>query len=113
MNPSLSQIAVAASIACLMSFPASAATSNVFQCSANSLISVGDKLATAMKKCDPPTSATKISRPKGFVGYYDMKYYEAYEVEEWLYDRGPTSFVTYLTFTNGVLTAIEIGEYGQ
>jgi hypothetical protein len=113
MKLSLFQIALAAGILCLTSFPAPAATSNVFQCSTNSLIYVGDKLATAMMKCDPPTSATKISRPKGFVGYYDMKYYEAYEVEEWLYDRGPTSFVTHLTFTNGVLTAIEIGEYGR
>jgi hypothetical protein len=34
------------------------------------------------------------------------------ETDEWVYNPGPSSFMTYLTFTNGVLTNIKSGEYG-
>jgi hypothetical protein len=66
-----------------------------------------------MMKCDPPTTTTRRS-----VAAYPAPYplYTVYfvpaETEEWVYNLGPTSFIMYLTFTNGVLTSIESGDYG-
>ena len=33
--------------------------------------------------------------------------------EVWIYDFGPTKFTYYLTFVNGRLTRIQVGEYGS
>ena len=33
--------------------------------------------------------------------------------EVWIYDFGPTKFTYYLTFFNGRLTRIQVGEYGS
>ena len=99
MKRSLSEIILAVTIICLMSSSAPAMTSDNFRCPNGALIRVNDKLATVKMKCDPPTSA--------------KAYYEAFEMEEWVYNLGPTSFVTYLTFRNGVLTNIQMSdEYG-
>jgi hypothetical protein len=34
-------------------------------------------------------------------------------VEEWTYDLGPTKFVRYLIFENGILQEIHLGDYGD
>ncbi|HTZ40992.1 MAG TPA: DUF2845 domain-containing protein [Syntrophales bacterium] len=103
---------------CLISSSLPASSTDTFRCPNGTLIRVNDKLTTVVMKCDPPTLATKREltgiRP-GYPwsadgGYYG--YYEKIELEEWVYNLGPTSFMMYLTFTNGVLTSIESGEYG-
>ena len=33
--------------------------------------------------------------------------------EEWVYNFGPTKFIYYLTFINGRLERIKVGEYGS
>jgi hypothetical protein len=113
MKPLLSEIVLAVTIVCLISSSAPAMTHNTFRCPNGSLIQINDKLSTVMTKCDPPTSASKRSIA-GWTGYpLDVVYYGAADIEEWIYDLGPTSLVMYLTFTNGVLTRIESGEYGH
>jgi hypothetical protein len=37
---------------------------------------------------------------------------ELIEIEEWVYNFGPTQFLRYLIFENGVLVEIETGAYG-
>ena len=112
MKRSLSEIILAATIICLISSFAPATTFDTFRCPNGSIIQVKHKLATVMMKCDPPTSATKRSETRAPTGYLYAGYYETVEIEEWVYNLGPTSFVMYLTFENGVLRKIESGEYG-
>ena len=113
MRRSLSEVILAAAIICLISSSAPAMTHDTFRCPNGPIIQINDKLATVMMKCDPPTSATKRSvaaYPTGYPLY--RVYYLTAETDEWVYNLGPTSFVVYLTFTNGVLTNIESGGYG-
>lgn len=79
-----------------------AATSDTFRCFNGTLVRINDKLTIVMKKCGPPTYSSRL--PAG--------YYGTLEIEEWVYNLGPASFIMYLTFTRGVLTSIESGEYG-
>jgi len=118
MKRTLSTILSAVLLVCLISSSLPASSTDTFRCPNGTLIRVNDKLTTVVMKCDPPTLATKREltgiRP-GYPwsadgGYYG--YYEKIELEEWVYNLGPTSFMMYLTFTNGVLTSIESGEYG-
>ena len=37
---------------------------------------------------------------------------ELVDVEEWVYNLGSLQFVRYLTFENGILVNIELGDYG-
>ena len=118
MKGALSSVLLAAMMVFLLSSTSYATTFDTFRCPNGTLIRVNDKLTTVVMKCDPPTMATKRYitgiRP-GYPwsadgGYYG--YYEKIEIEEWIYNLGPTSFLMYLTFTNGVLTGIESGDYG-
>ena len=85
----------------------SATTFNQFRCPDGSLILVNDRISEVRKKCGPPTEASRRQERIGW-GYV----LETVEIEEWTYNLGPTSFMTYLTFENGRLTRIESGEYG-
>ena len=102
MKKALSVIIFAVTLLCLINSSASAATSDTFRCPNGSLVRINDKLAMVMKKCGPPTYSSRL--PAG--------YYGTLEIEEWVYNMGPASFIMYLTFTRGVLTSIESGEYG-
>jgi hypothetical protein len=118
MKRTLSAILLVATFVCLVSSSSFAASTDTFRCPNGTLIRVNDKLATVVLKCDPPTLVTKREvtgiRPgypwSSVGGYYG--YYEKIEIEEWVYNLGATSFMMYLTFTNGVLTSIESGDYG-
>jgi hypothetical protein len=37
---------------------------------------------------------------------------ELVTIEEWEYNLGPTKFIRYLTFENGWLVSIALGDYG-
>jgi hypothetical protein len=109
----LSEIVLAVTIVCLISSSVSAMTHDIFRCPNGALVRINDKLATMLMKCDRPTSATHrnvAAYPSPDPLY--IVYYVPAETDEWVYKLGPTSFITYLTFTNGVLTNIETGEYG-
>jgi hypothetical protein len=109
----LSEIVLAVAIVCLISSSALPMTHDTFRCPNGTLVRISDKLATVMMKCDPPTSATKrnvAAFPSPYPLY--IVYYVPAETDEWVYNLGPTSFVMYLTFMNGVLINIESGGYG-
>ena len=72
------------------------------------LVSVGDSEATVLERCGPPTSAD-TERPvrrrrNGLVARC--------VIDRWTYDRGPTEFVRTLRFEDGVLTSVDVGDYG-
>jgi hypothetical protein len=104
----LPRIALAALLLCCLCASASATTMDRFRCPNGAIISVNDKLTTVSMRCDPPTMATRRTVATGA-----YEYFRTIEVEEWVYNQGPTSFVYYLTFENGVLMRIESGEYGN
>ncbi len=98
---------------CLISSSAPATTHDIFRCPNGTLVRINEKLATVMMKCDPPTSATHrnvAAYPSPYPLF--IVYYVPADTDEWVYNLGPTSFMMYLTFTNGVLTNIESGGYG-
>jgi len=109
MKRSLPKMILAVIITCLICSPALAATSDTFRCPNGSLIRINDRVETVMKKCGPPTTRSVRG---GLTGYADVQYYGNFDTEEWVYNLGPTSFIMYLTFINGVLASIESGEYG-
>ena len=108
---------LAAIVLGLLAFSAHATTSDTFRCPNGSLIHVNDKVSTVSMKCDPPTSVSRrtvagvSTGHLGGTGYLYSGYYPV-EIEEWVYNLGPASFMMYLTFTNGLLTRIESGDYG-
>jgi len=89
---------------------AEATTSDTFRCPNGAIVSVNDRLSTVARKCDAPTSTARRSVTRGLAPY---GYYEVVEIEEWTYNLGPSVFVYYLTFENGVLVRIESGGYGD
>ena len=118
MKRTMTVILLAAAMTAMASSSSFSTSSDTFRCPNGTLVRVNDKLATVVIKCDPPTYVTKRQvtgirpgypwAPDG--GYYG--HYEKIEIEEWIYNLGPTSFLMYLTFTNGVLSSIESGDYG-
>ena len=85
----------------------SATTFDHLRCPKGSLISINDRISEVRRKCGSPTEASQRQERKGW-GYV----LETVEIEEWTYNQGPTSFMSYLTFENGILIRIESGEYG-
>lgn len=96
------------------------------------IVTIGETRAAVRAKCGEPTSVEvryekRIQRdfyrdlfpPRGTERlrerekYRDPLFVEVYvEIEEWTYNLGPTSFVRYLTFENGRLVDIAMGDYG-
>jgi len=113
MKRSLSKVILVVALVCLVYSSAPAMTHDTFRCPNGTLILINDRLVTVMMKCDRPTSATKRSVAAWPSPYPLYKvYYMSAETDEWVYNLGPTSFIMYLIFTNGVLTRIESGDYG-
>jgi hypothetical protein len=106
------RIAVTASLALITSVvtysTAVATTFDRFRCPNGHIISVNQKISEVAIKCDPPTLVTKRTETRG--PYDDLI---TVEVEEWVYNQGPSLFIYFLTFRNGRLTRIETGEYGN
>ncbi len=93
------------------------------------LVTRGDRMYVVLMKCGEPTYRSiryekSIKRdffrdisPNG-----DRREEEAYrdpflveefvEIQEWVYNFGSLQFIRYLTFENGILVHIEIGDYG-
>ena len=92
----------------LCALPAWATTYDRFQCPNGSIISLNDRLSTVTVKCDPPTAVTRRTVTTG-----SLDFFRTVDVEEWIYNRGPTYFLYYLIFENGILKRIESGEYGK
>ena len=94
---------------CLACPAAHATTSDTFRCPNGALIATGDRLSTAIVRCDAPTVISRRTVTRGL----PFGYYETVDLEEWTYNLGPSSFMYYLTFENGFLQRIESGSYGN
>jgi hypothetical protein len=106
----------------------SAGLSFAFRCG-SSLVNEGDRQPEVIQKCGKPDyieswEEERISKDYPSVFEYDPKIlsYRRYRqpflvkeyvtIEVWTYNPGPNRFVRYLTFENGILIEITIGERG-
>ncbi|HMK60499.1 MAG TPA: DUF2845 domain-containing protein [Dissulfurispiraceae bacterium] len=105
------------------------ASEDTFRCGLN-VVAVGDSKYQVLAKCGKP-SDKDVRREKRIKRdlYRDLfpppgqgereRYREPFlveeyvNIEEWTYDRGPSSLITVLTFENGKLVAVETDGYGN
>lgn len=91
-------------LAALIAGPALAAEETGFYCKER-LVKINESRAEVELKCDPPTSRDRrIETTPGL---------RVVTVDEWFYNFGPQRFVRTLTFENGKLVRIEVGDYGR
>jgi len=109
----------------LFAAPSQAVDSD-FRCGTE-IISVGDRKFDVLRKCGEPSNVEvrqeiRTKRDFGSVELEPKKRIEIYPrpflvdelvtIEEWEYNSGPTKFIRYLTFENGFLMNIALGDYG-
>jgi hypothetical protein len=99
-----------------------------FRCGTE-LVDEGDSKYEVMHKCGDPNhieswEEERIQRDFGLSREYNSRsgrynWYRApflvkekVRIEEWTYNRGPTDFIRYLRFENGILTSIARGDKG-
>ncbi len=88
------------------------------------IISVGDRKSDVLRNCGQPANVEvrqeeRIKRDLGsaFAPPEETRrpplfLREFVTIEEWEYNLGPTQFIRYLTFENGILVRIATGDYG-
>jgi hypothetical protein len=99
-------LALAAGVVFLMgalSISYGASTYDSFHCQNGNLVTLYDKIGEVAIRCDPPTFASKRT---------EVRHRESFEIEEWTYNLGSSSFIYTLSFVNGILTRIESGDHG-
>jgi len=99
-----------------------------FRCD-KGIVSRGDRMFDVLVKCGEPTyRSTRYEKRIKKDFFRDIfpdgnkREEEAYrepflveefvEIQEWAYNFGSLQFIRYLTFENGILVVIEIGDYG-
>ena len=99
-----------------------------FRCGTE-LVDEGDTKYEVLHKCGEPShieswEEERIQRDYGLRREYDSRtgqYHwsrapllvkERVKIDEWTYNRGPTEFIRYLRFENGILTNISTGDKG-
>jgi hypothetical protein len=71
------------------------------------LVVAGADQAEVAAKCGPPTHvATRHERRR----FHSLTFRST--VDLWTYDRGPYEFVRTLTFADGILQSVTVGDYG-
>ena len=89
------------------------------------IVSRGDTKYEVLSKCGEPTWSEFYQEERLARDFYNPYVFDGRRqsrvprfvreivfVEEWIYNFGSTKFLRYLTFENGRLVDIEIGEYG-
>jgi len=114
---------ISSTLLILLLLVASGASTSDFRCGSG-IISPGDRRFDVLRKCGNPDNVevreeVRIKRDLGarlFLpgeeppGFLFAKVLVT--VEEWEYNLGPGRFIRYLTFENGRLIKINIGDYG-
>ena len=91
------------------------------------LVSIGDTKSQVINKCGEPDHIESweeemIKKDHDYSDDHDRSYRgyrepflvkEYVKIEEWTYNRGPTSFIRYLLFENGRLKKINLGDKGS
>lgn len=90
------------------------------------IVSIGDTKSQVINKCGDPDhieswEEERIKKDR-YYSYDNDRSYEDYRepflvkeyvrIEEWTYNRGPTTFIRYLLFENGRLKKINLGDKG-
>jgi hypothetical protein len=75
------------------------------------VISTGAKKAEVLLRCGEPAWRDEYQE-EWYESGADLFIPHAAEEQVWVYNFGPTQFLRYLTFRNGVLQTIETGEHG-
>jgi hypothetical protein len=76
--------------------PALDGTSSL-QCSGGTVVS-GDSEDSVREKCGDPQKVTREDADSPII---------------WFYNFGPTEFVSYVSFTDGIVERIQMGGYGE
>jgi len=76
------------------------------------LVTTGDSKAEVLVRCGTPDWRDRWSEKviEDFAGLHERRV--SLEREQWIYNFGPQSFLRFLVFENGKLTAITTGSYG-
>jgi hypothetical protein len=112
-------------VAILFLAAASQAADSDFRCG-NEIISVGDRKFDVLRKCGEPSNVevrqeirtrnlgSVVLGPEKRIQVYPAPFLvdELVTIEEWEYSLGPSKFIRYLTFENGLLVNIALGDYG-
>ena len=91
-----------------------------------SIVSIGDTKPQVIDKCGEPDhiefwEEERVKKDHYYSDDHDRSYRgyrepflvkEYVKIEEWTYNRGPTSFIRYLLFENGRLKKIRLGDKG-
>ncbi len=91
----------------LASFARGAAADDDMRCKGG-LVSVGDREEVVQRKCGAPTASETRTDHSWIHGVSITTV-----VDTWTYDRGRRELVRVLTFSDGVLGSIELGDYGK
>ncbi|MBT8350561.1 MAG: DUF2845 domain-containing protein [Deltaproteobacteria bacterium] len=89
------------------------------------IVSLGDTPLQVVDKCGQPDHIEARQETRHLTDYYYHKHYqskgwqkppllatETIQIEEWIYNFGPTRFMRHLIFMSGRLGKIEIGDKG-
>lgn len=109
----------------LLLAPASRAADSDFRCGTD-IISVGHRKFDVLRKCGEPANVdvrqeirtrnlgSVVLGPNKRIQFYPAPFLvdELVTIEEWEYNSGPGKFIRYLTFENGLLVDIALGDYG-
>ncbi len=96
---------VALALFLLMCASTVARADDTFRCGDN-LVSVGENQQAVLAKCGPPSSAER--KP---VRWRAAR--AGCVIESWTYDRGSKELVRVLSFEDGLLEWIDVGDYGH
>jgi hypothetical protein len=91
------------------------------------IVSIGDTKSQVIDKCGEPDNIESWEEERikkdHYYSYDNDRSYEDYRepflvkeyvrIEEWTYNRGPTTFIRYLLFENGRLKKINLGDKGH
>lgn len=86
-----------------------------FRCGTREVV-LGDTQGDVLYKCGEPSWVGGPWEQIHRRGHKHGDRFSSFEisviVEEWMYNLGPTRFVRFLRFENGILVAIRNGSYG-
>jgi hypothetical protein len=110
LRPRAVTIVAAVAVATLLA--ASAVGANGGLRCGNRLVNVGDRIDEVFRRCGEPTFRTFSIESVSVETAPGLFVTRQVQVETWTMNRGPRSFLRYLTFRDGRLVRIDEGAYG-
>ena len=78
----------------------------------NRLVDVGDRIDEVFRRCGEPTFRTFSIESVSVETAPGLFVTRQVQVEVWTVNRGPRTFIRYLTFRDGRLVRLDEGDYG-